>query len=72
MIFGGQNGENRSNNLLWVYDFAQAKWSRVEPNINVPNLDSHAAVSEGSKMYIFGGFKDEQAAYSNILYAVDL
>lgn len=72
VMFGGQNEENRSTNKMWVYDFSEESWSIKYSDIKVENLDSHASVVEGQTMYVFGGFRDQEAAYSNTLYAVDL
>ena len=58
VVFGGQNEKNKSNNLMWLYNFEANRWKRQQPEARIPALDSHSAVIEGENMYVFGGFVD--------------
>lgn len=72
VIFGGQNELNQSNNKIWIYNFMEQTWKIKYPDIQIESLDSHAAVVHEKEMYVFGGFNDKKAEYSNSLYAMDL
>jgi N-acetylneuraminic acid mutarotase len=45
-----------SSNLVFAYDIKTDKWSKIQPNIDVPKVDSHSAVLSAQKMYVYGGY----------------
>ena len=61
-----------SSNKVYIHDFVTKQWRIVEPNIDVPKLDSHCAVVIDSKMYVYGGFISDKAEYLKDIYCLDL
>lgn len=72
VIFGGQVAGGQGSNSTFIFDFIKSKWEAIEPGPEIPRLDSHAAFIIDDTMYVYGGFKDEEAAYSSKIYALDL
>jgi len=72
VIFGGQVHDGEGTNLTFVYDFNKAFWDKIVPSADLPKLDSHSAFLIDDIMYIYGGFKDKEACYSNNIYALDM
>ena len=58
--------------MTYRYDIHTTKWSKFEPNIDVPKVDSHSAVVVGDQMLIYGGYIPEKAQYLADMYAFDL
>lgn len=61
-----------SNNLTFCYDIPSNKWTKIQPNIEVPKVDSHAIVQTDGKMYVYGGYIPGKANYMTEIYAFDL
>lgn len=58
--------------MTYVYNFNKAFWEKIPGGAEIPKLDSHAAFLVDDVMYIYGGFKDKEAAYDGNIYALDL
>lgn len=72
ILFGGQVHDGEGTNFAFVYEFNKAFWDRIAPSADLPKLDSHAAFVIEDVMYVYGGFKDKEAVYSNNIYALDM
>jgi hypothetical protein len=72
VMFGGQVHDGEGTNLTFLYDFNKAFWDKIAPSPDLPKLDSHSAFMIDEVMYVYGGFKDKEAVYSNNIYALDM
>lgn len=71
-LFGGEISPINSNNLTYRFDIASSKWEKIEPNIDLPKVDSHSAVIVDDQMLVYGGYIPEKAQYMSDMYAFDL
>jgi N-acetylneuraminic acid mutarotase len=70
-LFGGELSPINSSNIIFRYDIAKESWQKISPNIDVPKVDSHAAVVFEGKMLVYGGYVPDKATYMTDIYAFD-